>query len=245
MRFRQTLGLSIALALGLGALPAYAKAVAAPSADIGKSQAEEDQAMAKAFTLVAQGKAVEAEAIFSAVIAKYDRAAEPDVAYRCANGLDGTLSVLLKAATSNAKGTTVALGPNWCAALFGKGYALIDLGRASEAGPFLAKAVAMDPLNAHYLNEYAEWFKPQRQWQRSYDLFAQAWDIVSHDKKGPDRKIAARSLRGMAFNLIELGDYKKAERLYRQSLDFEPEAAAKVQNELDYIADVQAKKKAS
>ena len=49
----------------------------------------------------------------------------------------------------------------------------------------------------------------------------------------------------MAFNLIELGDMKEAERLYRQSLEYEPEAAAKVQNELDYIADARAKQKAS
>jgi tetratricopeptide (TPR) repeat protein len=138
----------------------------------------------------------------------------------------------------------VVLGnEEWCTALWGKGFGLIDLNRSAEAGPFLAKAVEMDPGNAHFINEYAEWFKAQQQFKRSKELFTQAWETVGHDKQGPDRKVAARSLRGIAFDLIELGDLDGAEKLYRQSLEYEHEAKDKVQQELDYLAEQRAKLK--
>lgn len=245
MRFRLEIGLLLTVTLALTAIPAQAANSTAPDASVSESQAAENEALSKAFKLLYQGKAAEAEPIFSAIIARYDQVANPSVTYRCASDPAGSLSVLLMAAADNPKQDVVALGPNWCDALFGRGFALIDLNRPAEAGPFLAKAVEMDPLNPHYLNEYAEWFKSQRLWQRSFDLFEQAWEMVSHDKKGPKRKIAARSLRGMAFNLIELGKLDRAEKLFKQSLEYEPEAAAKVQGELDYITDARAKQKAS
>ena len=99
----------------------------------------------------------------------------------------------------------------------------------------------MAPINAHYRNEYAEWYKAHHQWQQAHDLFADAWNMVDHNKKGPDRKIAARSLRGMGFTQIELGDYNDAERQFKLSLEFEPEKQAAVAGELQYIADQRKK----
>src|SRR3546814_3056230 len=46
-----------------------------------------------------------------------------------------------------------------CDAHFGKGFALIDLGRGDLAEAELLKAMQMAPDNAQFANEYAELFK--------------------------------------------------------------------------------------
>jgi tetratricopeptide (TPR) repeat protein len=214
---------------------------AAPAATDTSAELAEREKLNNAFELVRQGKASEAEAIFSAVIAEYDRKAQPGMIYRCASDPAHALETLLGSAVEKPDKSVVVLGPNWCDALFGEGFALIDLNRANEAEAFLAHAVEMNPNNAHYLNEYAEWYKSHHQWQKAHDLFAHAWDIVDHDKKGPDRRIAARALRGMGFTQIELGDYNDAEKLFKRSLDYEPEKQDAVAGELQYIADQRKK----
>lgn len=46
----------------------------------------------------------------------------------------------------------------------------------------------------------------------------------------------------MGFTLIELGDLDQAEKWFKLSLEYEPEAMARVQGELDYIAEMRRKK---
>jgi tetratricopeptide (TPR) repeat protein len=191
--------------------------------------------------LLQTGKPADAERIFSAIIAAFEASHDPAVPYRCAYADKSKPTIDYASKTLNGK--KFILGSDvWCAALWGKGFALIDLNRSEEAGVYLARSVEMAPMEAHYINEYAEWFKPRREWRTSFGLFERAWRTVDHDKKGPDRKVAARSLRGMAFNQIELDDLDQAEKLYRQSLEYEPEAATKVQAELDYIVQQRAKR---
>ena len=245
----KTASLGIALALLGICAPARAEQLGKSPADgvVVEPDTQFDAQLLEGVQLLSAGKPAPAIKIFDAIIAAYEAKYGTKIIYRCATPTSAkdTIADALQAALAT-KGKTIVIGSEeWCTALWGKGFALIDLGKTDEAGLYLARAVEMDPMNAHFINEYAEWFKPQRKWQQSYDLFLRAWRTVDHDKKGPNRRVAARSLRGMAFNLIELGNLKEAERLYRQSLEYEPEAAAKVQNELDYIADAQAKQKAS
>ena len=237
-----TLGF-IALGTGLPALAQQASDAAGSMVTLDPAT-RSDEKMLEAVQLLQSGKPAEAIKIFDVVIAGYEARYDPAVAYRCTSA-DAAKETITYAASSLKGGKFILGSEEWCTALWGKGFALIDLGKSAEAGPYLARAVEMDPMNAHYINEYAEWFKPLRQWQQSYDLFLRAWRTVDHDRKGLHRRVAARALRGMAFNLIELGDLNEAERLYRQSLDYEPEAQAKVQNELDYISDAKRSKKAS
>lgn len=126
-----------------------------------------------------------------------------------------------------------------CDAHFGKGFALVDLGRGDLAEAELRRATELAPDNAHYANEYAELFKSRRQFQESYDLFARAWSVVDKDTKGPDAGIAARALRGMGFNLIELGRLDEAKTMFSQSLAYDAGNAA-AKTELDFIAQRQA-----
>ena len=232
---------AISLALLGAGQPVVAKPGDAPKQDTTPSHINE---IAQGVAALQSGKPDEAVRIFEGVIAAYDRQYGPKVIFRCTSAnMDKAIASAFGDALTTDKRDIVLGNEDWCTALWGKGFALIDLNRSAEAGPFLAKAVEMDPGNAHFINEYAEWFKAQQQFKRSKELFTQAWETVGHDKQGPDRKVAARSLRGIAFNLIELGDLDGAEKLYRQSLDYEPEAEGKVQQELDYIAEQRAKLK--
>ena len=204
----------------------------------GREQGEE---LNTGVSLMLEGKPAEAEKVFTKIINAYEKSHDPAVPYRCAYSTDAKRTV--EHAIKQLGGKKFILGSDvWCAALWGKGFVLIDLGRSSEAGQYLARSVEMAPMNAHFINEYAEWYKPQRQWQNSYKLFERAWQTVDRDVKGPERKVAARALRGMAFNQIEMGDLDQAEHFLKLSLDYEPEAAAKVKGELDYIAQQRAKK---
>ncbi|MCT2400466.1 tetratricopeptide repeat protein [Novosphingobium mangrovi (ex Huang et al. 2023)] len=186
-----------------------------------------DAQVDKAFDMIRSGKQAKAVRLFDSVIASVDQSLAGDTRARLcrtdrnAGKADADKVVLVEGAV--------------CDAHFGKGFALIDLGRGDLAEVELREATKMAPGNAHYVNEYAELFKSRRQWQKSYDLFAQAWAIVDKDPAGHDASLAARALRGMGYNKIAMGDLDDAERLFRQSQEYEPDnEAARI--ELGYIA---------
>ena len=241
--FLQGIGLALAMIVTVPAASAQAVGMVGPGGSkitvepLGPQQDE----VVSGLKLIATGKPADAEKLFTSIIARFEASHDPAVPYRCTyDGDKAKRTIELSAPGMNGKKYTLG-GYVWCAALFGKGFALIDLRRPDDAGPFLARAVEMAPADAHYVNEYAEWFKSRRQWQQSYDLFAHAWDIVEHDKQGTDRKIAARALRGMAYNKVEMGELDEAEKLYNRSLEFEPEHGG-VRGELDYIAGLKARR---
>ncbi|MBF9150711.1 tetratricopeptide repeat protein [Novosphingobium jiangmenense] len=132
------------------------------------------------------------------------------------------------------------VGAAWCDGYFAKGYAMIDLGKGKDALPWLQLAHDRAPLNAHYTNELAEWFKSQRDWTRSYGLFEEA--LKSAETAPGDRRpfYKARALRGMGFAKIEMGQLDEAEALFNQSLTFEPNSPAAM-NELKYIKQIRGK----
>lgn len=117
-----------------------------------------------------------------------------------------------------------------CQAHFGRGFALIDLGRGDLAEADLRAATEMAPNNAHYANEYAELFKSRREWQTAYTQFERAWGVADKTVGGPDADLAARALRGMGYAQEKMGNLDKAHDLLVESLKFEPNSeAGKVQ----------------
>lgn len=179
------------------------------------------------FDLIRSGKQAKAVKLFDQVIASADKSLVGDSRERLCRSD--------RAAHKANADNVVLVDGAVCDAHFGKGYALIDLGRGDLAEAELLKATQMAPDDAHFANEYAELFKSRRQWQKSYDLFAHAWAIVDKSTTGPDASMAARALRGMGYNKIQLGDLAEAEQLFHQSQEYEPNnEAAKI--ELGYIA---------
>lgn len=176
----------------------------------------------RGFDLIRQGKEAKAVELFDRVIASADQHVAGDMRPR--------LCQSDRAGPEAKRDDAVLVDAAVCDAHFGKGFALIDLGRGDLAEGELFKATQMAPGNAHFANEYAELFKSRRQWQKSYDLFAHAWAIVDKDKTSPDAPLAARALRGMGYDEIEMGKLDDAERLFRQSQEYEPDnEAAKVE----------------
>ena len=226
----------IALALTVAPLPVAAQAKGDKiTIEIEDASAE---LLGAGYDLLRAGKPAESIAKFDAVIAAYE--AERGAAQvRCADSLEQ--AILLSAVLMAEPGLdqTTILGGNWCSALFAKGYALVDLGRAAEAESYLVRATAMAPFEPHYVNELAELYKNRREWQRAHDTFARALDIADQPGVDASPRIRARSLRGMGFTMIELGDLDRAEELFHRSQDYDPESEA-ARTELEYIASLRA-----
>lgn len=217
-----------ALILGLTtlAVPARAEGQAAVhvAAVAAAPQADARADLGRGFDMLRAGRQVQAIAFFDRVIATLDQRPAGDARARLCRS-EGR---------ENAQ-DAVIVDPAVCDAHFGRGFALVDLGRGDLAEAALRSATEMAPGNAHYANEYAELFKSRRQWAESYRQFARAWAIVDQAVDGPDARIAARALRGMGFNKMALGDYEGAEELFRRSLTFDPASIA-AKAELGHIA---------
>ena len=220
-------------ALLLYTLPALAESKTEFSTELRAAEAE------KAAIAISKGQAAEAIRLVEPVIAAYESEYPlSDKMVFCADGPEQSLLLLGMAITAKKDGVT--LDRTWCSALFIKGFALIDVNRSNDALPFLQKASDMAPLNAHYMNEYAEWYKSNRRWQESYDIFAKAREVVHYMPKDEQNEMEARSLRGMGFAMIELGKLDEAEKLFTQSLKLLPKHAGAL-SELQYIADQRRK----
>lgn len=198
------------------------------------------QQLASAAQLVSEKKFDEAIDVIDPVIASYDAEyAASDKQVYCAADTKQSLVVLLKAA--QARKNAVTLDTTWCNALFIKAYILIDRNKLADAGLYLKKATEMSPLNAHYLNEYAEWYKINRNWQAAYDGFSQARGLREFSPPTHADQIEARALRGMGFCLIELGKLDEAEKMFTDSLKLAPGNPSAL-NEIGYIQELRAKK---
>lgn len=137
----------------------------------------------------------------------------------------------------------VAIDSAFCLASFLKGFALIDLHRWDDAEPMLRLASESAPLNAQYRNEYAEWFKAMKQWQKAHDVFEDAYGLGEYESDEANKKAnQARALRGMGFTEIEMGDLDKAEKSFRKSLKIVPNHEG-AKSELQYIAGLRKKRK--
>jgi tetratricopeptide (TPR) repeat protein len=204
-----------------------ATATAAPDMQERQTQVE------KAHAALLETKPEEAIRIVDPVIAAFDAEKTDNTKdYFCAEGPVQTLLLAGQGAAN--KRDTIIMDGALCHAIFIKGFALIDLNRSAEAGAFLERAAAMAPLEAHYANEYAEWHKSRRNWQKSFELFEKARSLSTYAPEKHKVEIEARSLRGMAFTKIELGDLDQAEKYIRESLKLTPKNIGAVR-ELEYI----------
>jgi Flp pilus assembly protein TadD len=156
----------------------------------------------------------------------------------CAETSEQTLTLTLQGSTAGKD--TVVLNRSYCEMLFITGFAMIDAGQQEGAGAYLQKASEMSPLNAHFMNEYAEWHKSKRDWKTSFALFKNAREISSFTPEEVRKETEARSMRGMGFNMIELGDLDGAEKLFKESLKLTPGNSNAV-GELVYIEELRKK----
>jgi tetratricopeptide (TPR) repeat protein len=240
MKHSKAFASGICVFLSFASVPAIAESVAETSPLTAASQLvappdlRDEQLTSKGFGLIRAGKAKKAISEFDQVIAASDRRHFGDTRKRfCARDAQDAQRIVKDARAAGSE--PVLIASTVCDAHFGKGFALIDLGRGDLAEAELRRASELAPFDAHYANEYAELFKSRRDWDTSLTLFTHAWNIVDKDPAGPDAGLAARALRGIAYNEMMLGNLDEAERNFHRSLEFEPgNKAASI--ELGYIA---------
>jgi tetratricopeptide (TPR) repeat protein len=151
----------------------------------------------------------------------------------CARTSAETLAYLLE--TASKKDKAVAIGPEWATAYFMKAYALIDLGRVSEARTNLTRALKLSPNNSQYLSELAHLYQTEKNWAESQKLFVRAEECAR--TFSPDEakvRELNRALRGQGYNLVEMGKLDEAEAKYRECLKLDQNDRAAL-DELKYI----------
>jgi tetratricopeptide (TPR) repeat protein len=213
---------------------ALALAAAAPAL---AADDEPGRQVSTAAQLMLDGKIAPALAAVEAPLATYARrhAAEKRRLY-CA--MTPAQTVMAMAA---GKTDAVAIDPDYCTALFIKGYALADMKRFEEAEATLGRAIGMAPFHAHYLSELGYVYQQQERWQLSYDTYARAAanaDFADERSRVTER---TRAWRGMGYDLVEMNRWDEAEAMYRKCLEVDPDDA-KSKAELKWIAEQRAKR---
>jgi tetratricopeptide (TPR) repeat protein len=203
------------------------------------SMEERDSRVSTAADFMTAHKPAEALLAIDPVISAFDKdKAKTEKGVYCARSLEEGSALRARALIQQQDVDIVTA--TRCQALFVKGFVLIDLNRASEAGPYLARAAAMAPLNSTFVAEFAEYNKSLGKWTEAYRLFSEASAAVEFSP--PDSKDFAqgRAWRGMGFSLIEMNRLDEAEALFKKALALDPNDAH-AKNELAYIAEVRAR----
>ena len=167
------------------------------------------------------GKAQDAIPLADRVIARFQAAnKKPGALYMCADSPQENDANLALAKSQKREAISVPM--DWCAALYAKAYALIDLDRSDLAEPISRQAVAMAPNNSNFLNDLADHYRGRSQFERALGYYTRAEALASVAPEVTRNTIHGRSLRGMALSKIDLGDMNEAERLLRESLRYSP-----------------------
>lgn len=200
-----------------------------------EAQANSDL-LGEAFALIKQGQPAVGIELLDKIIAHYENiyAGEKRRIY-CARSKAEMLSYLMSAASE--KRDAVALDSTWSDAVFGKGFALIDLGRKGEARAMLERAIELSPNNSQYSAELAEMKKNERDWSGALELFEKAANDAALADDADQPRFKARAWRGIGFVQIELGQLDKAEEMFLKCLKLDPNDRG-AQSELQYIKDV-------
>ncbi|MBS0478037.1 MAG: tetratricopeptide repeat protein [Proteobacteria bacterium] len=164
------------------------------------------------------GKAVE---LMRPVLADFERryAGEKRDIF-CALTPEQSSRYLADAAKANRPAMTIE--PGWCQAQYVTGYALIDLERLPEAQAAFERLVKLAPQNSRYLNELGYVFMKQKKWALSLEAYrrAEAAADLTPGRVDEERCLA---LKGVGYDLVELGDFNAAEAAYRKCLNINPD----------------------
>ena len=150
----------------------------------------------------------------------------------CGGSSSETIAYMGMAAA--AKRDAVAISPDYCDALFMKGYALIDQGSVPDGIVLLEQALKMAPEHAHYLNELGYAYQQLKDWPKSLAAYQHARDAAGLAEKDQVIEERCRALRGMGFAYIERAEWDAAEQAFRDCLKIDP-TNTKSQGELIYI----------
>ena len=157
------------------------------------------------------------------------RAAEEYVLWRYWDPAD---RAFLEALTEAAE---VELPVTYLPSVYPKAYFLLGFmayqdGDVDAAIAYLQKASEMDP-SAPYV--YAE-LGTILSGRKDFDLSNKVYQVATRCRPAHEPAMYARLLRGMGYNQTELGNIEAAQRLYRESLEYDPSSTLAAQ-ELEYL----------
>ncbi|WP_293989671.1 tetratricopeptide repeat protein [Sphingomonas sp.] len=135
---------------------------------------------------------------------------------------------------ARAKRAAVAIDAGWCRAQYVTGYALIDLQRLPEAETAFTRLIGFAPQNSRYLNELGYILMKQKKWKESLDAYRRS-EAAADLTPGRVTEERCLALKGIGYNLVELGDLDAAEAAYRKCLNINPQDSDSPR-ELEYIA---------
>ncbi len=138
--------------------------------------------------------------------------------YYCAEG--GPQALLYMAMAATDKVSAMAVGTDWCEALFLQAYSYVELGRVEEALAPLQSATELDPYNAQYANELAFVLVKLGKFDEGMASYRTALSVAGSFDQPPHRKAVA--LRGIGWIHADRRQWDEAERAFRESLEIEP-----------------------
>lgn len=232
------------IVLGLGAC-AQAPLVTAPPAKTPTIDSARYQAMVvDARALIDRKRPDEAiEKDLDPVIDAYDRAyGTSAIAYYSVRTMPETILYLTMSPISPGTGrpdvpggpSAIALDQTWSAALYLKGYALIELHRYGAAREALEHAVRLAPSNSQYLSELGQLSLMEKNWSKALGLFARAEQAAEVSPPQSKTSELGHALCGSAYADVELGKFDDAVALYERCLAIDP-GDTKAAAELRYV----------
>ena len=126
-------------------------------------------------------------------------------------------------------------------AYYFSGYSYIELKDPNKAKASLEKAIELAPENSLYYSELGHLYQMERNWEKSKALFAKA-KLAAEFMSPDDSKNfdVLRAKRGVAYNLVELGDLDGAEKEYQECLKIDSNDT-RSRNEIKYIQGLRIK----
>lgn len=211
----------------------------------GQSPLSEDdkaatQLLSEGARLIQSRKATEAIQQFDKVIASYeDRFRNEKTQFFSARTLAETLMYLAEVA--NAKtGDAKVVSANWAYAYYLKAYALLEIGRVSEAKFISERALALSPRNSQFLSELGNVYQRERDWPQALKTFQLA-EAAAKEFSPPNSKNSelSRAWRGVGFVYVEQNRLDEAEEIYQQCLELDRNDT-RAANELRYLRNLRA-----
>ncbi|HEX4693706.1 MAG TPA: tetratricopeptide repeat protein [Sphingomonas sp.] len=142
-------------------------------------------------------------------------------------------SAAYRADATKASREAVTIEPDWCRAQYVTAFALIDLERYADATAALQRLVGFAPQSSRYLNELGYGLMKQKKLTESLDAYRRS-EAAADLTPGRVKEERCIALKGMGYDLVELGDLNAAEAAYRKCLIVDP-ADKDSPGEIEYI----------